>query len=301
MRRSNVTVCLASFVGGDKKIVGICDTMISGDEWSGDEMAIKARPTPHDWCVMTAGDPSPAVPVLEYVGAALGATPDNTLQSTVACFEQFEEQLQNRRKQILAPYGMTLQNYHLIGPPLGETFQRILFEISNVSLSTTFLVFGFDEFKEPHIFTIRDKGQVEYFDLAGFWAIGSGQTASLGVLFNKSHSRFDSYQTVLWNLCEAKFAAEAAPGVGKGSFMVVLEPDGRHRTLGELKPARTPYERMKGRPLNKSQKKAVESLIKNLHTAHKPRRAEPETPTTEPPQPQERDAENNQNSGTPIH
>jgi hypothetical protein len=256
-----VTLCLASFVGGDKKMVGICDMMISGTEWSGDDMAIKARPTPHGWCVMTAGDPSPAIPVLEYVDATLKATPDNTLQSTVVCFEQaFEEQLQSRRKHILAPYGMTLQNYHQIGPPLGETFQRILFEMSNVSLATTFLVFGFDEFEDPHIFTIRDKGQVEYFDLAGFWAIGSGQTASLGVLFNKNHSRFDPFETVLWNLCEAKFAAEAAPGVGKGSLIVVVEPDGRHRTLFDIEPARRPYQRMKQRPLTKSQQKAVDIL-----------------------------------------
>lgn len=253
---------------------------------------------------MTAGDPSPATPILDYVGAALHATPDNTLQSTVICFEQaFDEQLSSLRKQILAPYGMTLQNYHQIGPPLSETFQRILFEMSNVSLPTTFLVFGFDESKEPHIFTIRDKGRVEYFDMAGFWAIGSGQTASLGVLFNKNHSRFDSYQTVLWNLCEAKFAAEAAPGVGKGSFMVVLEPDGRHRTLGDLEPARRPYKKMKDKPLTKGQENAVDTLIKNLETAHRPRKDRQQAQPVEPAtvRVQEAKEERKQAPESPVH
>ena len=43
-----MTLCLASFARKDKYIIAICDTMISSDDWSGDKMAIKARPLPND-------------------------------------------------------------------------------------------------------------------------------------------------------------------------------------------------------------------------------------------------------------
>jgi len=221
-----VTLCLASFARENKYIVGICDTMISSDDWSGDKMAMKARPLPNDWCVMTAGNQSAATPILESVVASLLGSSDKGLKATVDCFQEaFRHQLHARIAQILMPYGMTLENYHHIGPALGSNFQRILLEMSTASVDATFLVFGYDGEKMPHIFTIKDKGEVEYFDLSGFWAIGSGQTAALGSLFSKSHSRFYAYKRVLLNVCEAKFAAEAAPGVGRGSFVVVIHPD----------------------------------------------------------------------------
>ena len=260
-----MTLCLASFARKDKYIIAICDTMISSDDWSGDKMALKARPLPNDWCVMTAGDQSPATPILESVVASLATTSDKSLSSTVACFQQaFSEQLQSRIRQILMPYGMTLENYHQIGPALGPNFQKILFEMSTASIAATFLVFGYDDKKRPHIFTIKDKGEVEYFDLSGFWAVGCGQTAALGSLFSKNHSRWNPYKLVLLNICEAKFAAEAAPGVGQGSFVVVIHPDGSHLTLYDIEPVRKAYERARRRPVTKTQKNAVEALLKNL-------------------------------------
>ena len=174
-----MTLCLASFAQRDKYIVGICDTMISSDDWLGDSMAIKARPLPNDWCVMTAGNQSAATPILESIVASLEESPDTGLKSTVDCFQQaFRDQVHAHIRQILAPYGMTLENYHQIGPALGPTFQKVLIEMSAASVDATFLVFGYDSEKMPHIFAVKDKGEVEYFDLSGFWAIGSGQTCS---------------------------------------------------------------------------------------------------------------------------
>jgi hypothetical protein len=200
-------------------------------------------------------------------------SPDKGLKPTVVYFlEAFREQLHARIRQILMPYGMTLENYHLIGLALGPNFQRILLEMSTASVDATFLVFGYDIQKMPHIFTIKDKGEVEYFDRSGFWAIGSGQTAALGSLFNKSHSRFNPYKRVLLNVCEAKFAAEAAPGVGRGSFVVVIHPDGSHLTQYDIEPVRKAYERVRRKPVTKSQKSAVEVLLKNLTAERGPQR-----------------------------
>ena len=249
---------MASFARNDTYIVGICDTMISSDDWSGDKMALKASPLPNDWCVMTAGNQSAATPILQSVVASLAASPDKGLKPTVDYFQQaFRDQLHARIGQILMPYGMTLRNYHQIGPALGPNFQKILLEMSTASVDATFLVFGYDNAKIPHIFTVKDKGEVEYFDLSGFWAIGSGQTAALGSLFNKKHSRYNPYKRVLLNVCEAKFAAEAAPAVGRGSFVVVIHPDGSHLTLYDIEPLRKAYEKEMRKPVSKSQKNAV--------------------------------------------
>jgi hypothetical protein len=46
-----MTLCLASFAEVNRYIVGICDAMISSDDWCGDYMAMKARPLPNNWCV----------------------------------------------------------------------------------------------------------------------------------------------------------------------------------------------------------------------------------------------------------
>jgi hypothetical protein len=264
------TLCLASICRG-RRIVGICDAMLSNQEWSGDRMAMKAKPLINDWCVMTAGDPSAAVPILRDVEDRLIAMGDKqraTLGSTVQAFkEAFAVRIKEQAELILLPFGMTLQNYHQIGPPLGQTFQKVLFDITNLSMGATFLAFGFDDEKEAHIFTIEDQGNVKYFDLAGFWAIGSGSPAALGSLFNNSHSRFASYHQTVKNLCEAKFAAEAAPGVGKESFLVVLEVDpnhDKHLTVRDLSPIRKTYEKRKKRMPTKAERKAVMDVVNSL-------------------------------------
>jgi 20S proteasome alpha/beta subunit len=167
---------------------------------------------------------------------------------------------------------MTLENYYHIGPALGSNFQRILFEMSAASVDASFLVFGYDNQKMPHIFTVKEKGEVEYFDMSGFWASGSGQTAALGALSSKNHSRFNSYKRVLLNMCEAKFAAEAAPGVGQESFVVVVHPDGSHFTLYNIGLMRKAYERARRKPVTKSQMNAVEALLKNLTAERGPQR-----------------------------
>jgi hypothetical protein len=88
-----VTICLASIASKGKYIIGICDTMISSDDWSGDRMALKASPLPNDWCVMIAGNQS-----------ALKASADKGLKATVDYFQQaFQDELHARIRQILAP------------------------------------------------------------------------------------------------------------------------------------------------------------------------------------------------------
>ena len=137
-----------------------------------------------------------------------------------------------------------------------------------------------------HLIHFRQlRGEVEYFDLTGFWAIGSGQTAALGALFNKKHSRYIPYKRVLLNLCEAKFAAEDAPGVGKGSFVVVVHPNGDHFTTLNLEPARKAYEKVRRRPITKRQKDAVETILKSLSPAQEQRKsAEEKQPDHEAPE-----------------
>jgi 20S proteasome alpha/beta subunit len=280
-----MTLCLASFTENNAYIVGICDAMISNDDWCGDSMAMKARPLPNDWCMMAAGDQSEATPILESVRASLLQNRDKSLLSTVTYFQQaFYELLNSKIQHMLKPFGMNLENYHEIGPALGPTFQSLLFKISTAFVDAKFLVFGYDSANNPHMFTIRDRGDVEYFDTPGIAAIGSGQTAALGHLFNQRHSRYRPYQRVLLNVCEAKFAAERAPGVGRTSLVVVVHPSGEHFTAANLDEARKAYERVRRKPVTKSQRHAVKTLIAKLESAHPAEGAKPLRPTQQPAQ-----------------
>jgi hypothetical protein len=107
-----------------------------------------------------------------------------------------------------------------------ELFMRLVYEIEQVSLDLTFLVFGFEGTSnpKPHIFTISGNGEFSYYDVGGFWAIGSGQTSALGTLFGiRSSITNKNLPDALYLLAKAKFSAESALGVGKESVAFVLE------------------------------------------------------------------------------
>jgi hypothetical protein len=86
----------------------------------------------------------------------------------------------------------------------------------------------------------------------------------LGHLFNVAHSKFESYERTLLNVCNAKFAAEAAPGVGMGSLVVVVRPNGDHFTTTDVEQPRMVYTRARNKPITKSQAKAVKKLAAEL-------------------------------------
>lgn len=227
-----MTVCIASIShnsGGDC-IVGVTDKMLSVSMASADDSAIKFTSVGSRWVAMFAGnDISPVVPIFKSVNYSVSELFAETLEEIVGLFRDAirKESVKKAEALVLSSFDLDMAEFRRSGlASLGpELFTRLAYEIEQVSLDLIFLVFGFEgtEKPRPHIFTIDGKGVVSYYDIGGFWAIGSGQTSALGTLFGaRSSVIYKELPNALYLLAKAKFSAESALGVGKETIALVL-------------------------------------------------------------------------------
>jgi 20S proteasome alpha/beta subunit len=145
-----------------------------------------------------------------------------------------KELVAKAESSILAPFGMSMIEFRQNGLANfgAEIFSRLFYQIEQLSLEVTFMVYGF-EAGQGHIFTIKDKGEVSHFDQPAFWAIGSGQNSALGSLFSISGTpiNYKSVEDVVYLLCKAKFLSESAPGVGPSTNVNILKKDGSRKII----------------------------------------------------------------------
>jgi hypothetical protein len=230
-----MTVCVCSHCSQSNTLLFASDSMISTTDMSSDNMAFKFRGIGGHWIAMFAGnDISSITPILRDVMAYLALRPD-TLDNVQAAFiTSFQRLLTDKAEnEVLRPLGYTMEEFKQAGlQQLGpDHFSRLLFEIQQLRIDVEFLVGGFED-EKPYIFTVSPPGKVADYSPVGFWAIGSGQTNALGSIFNAGGlSRFQDLPTNLYRICEAKFNAENAVGVGKTTFVSVLEKTGRRYSI----------------------------------------------------------------------
>jgi hypothetical protein len=85
-------------------------------------------------------------------------------------------------------------------------------------------VSGFDRDQQAHVFVVDDPGVLQSFGSTGFWAIGSGQPEALSSIFFTTAHLHDFPQTLngmIYDLCAAKFMAEANPHVGTSTNVLI--------------------------------------------------------------------------------
>jgi hypothetical protein len=83
----------------------------------------------------------------------------------------------------------------------------------------------------PIFFSVTSPGKFTYYSQIGFWAIGSGETHALGSFFNSRNPlKALDRQSILYRVCEAKFNAENAVGVGETTCAMIVYPDGSRLT-----------------------------------------------------------------------
>jgi len=225
-----MTVCIAAHCATDKCIVLASDMMISTVDMSADLAAMKMYPIGRHWVAQFAGDDTSQITaLLNDLRDDMGhesetlAFVSNTFTAAYA--------VRLRRKietGILGPIGYTFEEFKEHGlAQLGqEAFSRVFYDIQQQRLELEILVSGFHG-DQPHIFAIRTPGKVTYYSQLGFWAIGSGETHALGSFFNARNplSALDRSST-LYRVCEAKFNAENAVGVGSATSVMIVYPDG---------------------------------------------------------------------------
>jgi hypothetical protein len=147
-----------------------------------------------------------------------------------------------------------------------DIFARTYNLIETVEVEVTFLVCGFSA-DRPCLFTFSDPGIEKNYDLVGFWAIGSGTNSAIGSLFNLKGPALQhrSIEEVVYRVCEAKFYAESALGVGKTTSAFILESSGDRYMLDSVDPIRKIWENNSSRPLPNGATEAVQQSLKT-HT-----------------------------------
>jgi len=231
-----MTVCIAAHCSKENCLILASDFMVSTGDMSADFGAFKQKAIGSYWMAVFAGDDiSSMTPIIKSVRRSLRDKEDSLDNVTDAFVGAFAEELRLRTEnEILRPIGYSHQEFKKVGlAQLGpETFSRIFYEVQQQRLDLQFLVAGFEN-REPYIFTVTSPGKVTHYSELAFWAIGSGQTNALGSLFNsQTNARFQGRDAVIYRVCEAKFNAENAIGVGPETSLTILNEDGTRITPG---------------------------------------------------------------------
>lgn len=239
-----VTVCIAAICENGQMIVSASDTMLSlADVAAADVGVIKGIRFYRQWIAMTAGDLGRTEPLLSRVGIVLAQQekraraeghPEiavNNAETIKAAFTRvYHEELRREIENVvLSRYDLTLDGFKQQGRSIfgDELMADICKQIEAIDLQCEFLVHGSDP-TEPkrtaRIFSIQSPGRVGGdFSRVGWWAIGSGGSIATTALAFNNYGRANSLRLALYRVCEAKFRAEAAGGVGRNTILAVSD------------------------------------------------------------------------------
>jgi hypothetical protein len=215
-----VTTCITAIVDRfwDKEdteslIVAASDTRLSFGGLYASEGVVKYKPFHRDWSALIAGnDISQAIPVTERASELLrgksGAA--NVVR------REFKRAYQEHRREVMADiylssFDMTIPKFNLVGKRQmnRELHADFSFRIKNYDLGCTFMVYGFDDDGDPHIFTVSNPGSADPYDKPGFWAIGAGQTSAISMLTAlRQHPSRSSLHETIYNVLAAKYTSE---------------------------------------------------------------------------------------------
>ena len=238
-----MTVCIAAHCyeegSEDECVMCATDALVSTGEMSADHSARKMQRIGQGWFAMFAGDDiSSLTPILDHVRDVVGDARSSRDKIAGAFVAAYKEQLKLRAENgTLAAVGYSLGEFKRSGlAQLGaENFTRILYEIERQTIDLQFLLAGVDEAGQFHLVTITSPGKVDYYTELGFWAIGTGQTQALGSMFSTSRRlRFIGRAAALYRICEAKFSAENAIGVGPTTIVGIIKKDAKGRYISTV-------------------------------------------------------------------
>jgi hypothetical protein len=260
-----MTLCIAAVArsSGGKSYITVSDHMLSNSSMSAEPTLVKTSfiGTKIRWAVMFAGDTTHAYRIIQRViNSTAGQT--ETFAVMESAFEMaFKAELEQKiNDELLSPLGITREQFQKTGKKAfgREIFGKMLYQIGNVRLDTDLLIGN-----ASRIFSVSDPGKIDYHDPLGFHAIGVGATLAQAALMGAIDS-LHPVNHIVYRLLEAKFRGEAAAGVGKKTFLTVMDAAGacRQMTSDECDDIRAIWE-IKGKPpVPDSAKKLIDGLLK---------------------------------------
>lgn len=239
-----VTVCIGALCESRKCIVAVCDKKVSFTDFSADYAVIKNQRLCEGWLAMYAGNEIDEVDFLlqrarRFISATSAKTPAAIGESVSRAYS---EQRKNKiEARVLRRYGLTADTFLQVGKKrLTESvYNRLCDRIEAIDVSLVFLVAGFGGNGEGHLMRIDGIENPLSYDVLGFCAIGSGASAATGTLAFHADKNYLSPQSSLeqcvYCACDAKFMAESASDVGRGTFIVILRQGNEPLHISELR------------------------------------------------------------------
>jgi 20S proteasome alpha/beta subunit len=135
-----------------------------------------------------------------------------------------EIKMQKVEDTILRPLlGVTFPAFQTLvaQAPSSQILAQVLGMVAQHNMQLDLLVAGFDD-DQAHLFAITNPGVMLPVDTIGSLAIGSGGLHANVRLSLGRQTRHLNFPETVYNVYEAKIAAEVAPGVGKMTDMAVL-------------------------------------------------------------------------------
>jgi len=227
-----LTTCIAAIVNPfwpsdtGPLVVVASDTKVSFSGLSSSQGIIKSQGFHRDWSALIAGnDISQSLPVVEAATELLRGRSGKAKivrRGFKRAYAEYRREVMT--DALLSSFDMTLAEFNRKGRKQmnPEIHADISFQIKNFDLGCTFLVYGFDDDGEPHIFTVSNPGKERVYDKPGFWAIGAGKTAAISMLAALGqHPHRNSMHETIYNVLAAKYISEGASDVGEETWLFI--------------------------------------------------------------------------------
>jgi hypothetical protein len=230
-----MTICIAAGCNGSReggtKIILCTDWRVSGPLGSA-ETAHKQPSLPKGWVCLTAGDPREINAIIPLFWNAfeqadvvdetnVGRLIEECLRTRLA---QKRDALSHSR--FSKPYKEVYDTGKEKLPLLD--FSTFVADISAVHLDAEFIITGFyneDEF----LIQTNQRGELSYPN--HFACIGEGSYLAHASLMRREFSSVRDFGPALYEIYEAKKAAESVTSVGPGTLLSVIESDGSKRAF----------------------------------------------------------------------
>lgn len=255
-----MTVCIGA-INAFGDIVTASDQMLSmaDGSFTAESVALKDLYINSDWRALFAGEDVSVLPgLMRRIGSHINWGDQIGVEKmTEILAESFQAERRARATELyLTPFGITLPEFMSNGAALfGESEAGVIRErIASHRLGCELLVAGHDgDPKDPirraHLLSVTDPGVVKDHSKPGFWAIGTGWYLAMSSLALRGQcDRYHTHRTI-FHVCEAKFLAEAAVGVGRSTTVMVHKPNRSWAMImgDDLKALRKEWERI-GKP-----------------------------------------------------
>lgn len=227
-----MTVCLGILCPSEAAVVVTADRMVTGGrpavefEHEGSKIE-KLAPN----CVaMTAGNALGTRQLFRAVRARIATQQAESIATITEITKEVfvEHRLQLAEDQLLRGRGVTVGEFyeHYLDAWPKELVMGLDQAIQDTTIGIDVLIAGVDD--ESHLYLIEGQGVQSCWDSLGFCAIGSGTSLATLQWIARCSGPAPSLREAVYVAHEAKFRAEAHPGVGCDTDMVLVTRRGWH-------------------------------------------------------------------------